>query len=514
MGLLGSGLRNGSPFYPGYEYTAPNLTAPTGLLTLASLMPNLGTTAGSSKKTKSTTDGDGETTSSIVPGTEGTRNTIINNLSTIDASISEVKSKIRQNFDKNKNATPEMAVAASSDLAKELGSLIALRNSTKAEISNSNQNLIDLENATSPYKEKDKAWTLGEMAMKEVNGLYMPVGSDDGENALTYGDVKNKAYEADNTYVDDNGVPRVKLVDYSGLSLGASQAGALDAKITKTYKDAKENQTAWGDLNVVPEGDLAGFIKGYKGSNNDTQLLTVATVIKSKLEAPEKADLAAQTVALAQNEKLNATEITKAGLTDSEIYALKKSVTDNGNLTSAELMAIAQAQAKVLAAKVKGDIGLYKDSTFTPMLEKGAYGSGKYDKGSIVVPQDMEEIASAFATPVRAAITNVVGNGYMYNLAKSDLQKKITSSITDVTGIETTSGESVKLNDTYNVDQLITDKYGNRKKAVVGLKGKDNYFQFLIDYEKVKSAVESAEESGSLVLDTKGLQTFDPTNYE
>lgn len=376
MALFGSGIQNGSPFYAGYEVSLPEApTQPTAFSSLANLLlkGKVGTEAtdGTTSSTDKTKIG-----STYVAGTDETRNKIVSNLETIDAGISSIKAKMRQQFDRKTNPTTEKAIASITALGldKQLGELIAARNNVKSVISQANQDLTDLI-ATEKAYEGDNQSAKTETALQKIGGVYVGAGTDDKGNFLTYGDLISKLKKADNTITDANGlVTGVKYTDYSPLTMGVSQRGALSTKIKDVLGATENNTRGYGKATLQ---DI-GTIKTYTGSTNDTALLNASNNIRSILTDPEKADLAAQTMDFVKKNK------NQSLLDENEVNAVKKSYTDPTNLTADELENVIQAQNKVLAKTVSGQLDSYRVSDYKESLAEGLYGQGEYDKKGVV----------------------------------------------------------------------------------------------------------------------------------
>ena len=98
--LFGNGLANGSPFYPGYEYTKPEISEPTGLLSLMTVMNKLGAETEYPKESSSTgTTGTGK--EEVLHATRGTGEYLTGQLNDVEAGISQQKSLMYSTFMKN-----------------------------------------------------------------------------------------------------------------------------------------------------------------------------------------------------------------------------------------------------------------------------------------------------------------------------------------------------------------------------------------------------------------------------
>lgn len=383
MPLLGNGLRNGSPFYPGYEYQAPNLVAPTGLLTLASLMPQgygTGARTSASKKKGETTEED--ETKTIIPGTLGTSADIKEKLDAIDASIASAKSKMYSKFTDTKNyPTKESAIEGVKEEYTQLQNLYAQKNNIKSLIPAANSDLQNLQTSLGDYTTNG---SLGEVAVKKVGDVFMSMGLDDNKKLKTYQNAFSDLNEANNIVesvdVDGNKTYAVKAGDYFTTS---KQKGAFNDEVSKILTTARASTVSGGT--VTPTGDLSNdayYINSVDYSSNKAAVDNAAKTLYDNLTTDAKADVSSQMYETVYGLKENETLKSKSGveiITTDELASIQKQI--NGeDLTGADYKNISSGIVKFAGAKIKDEVPTYYESQYKIAKTKASIGAGETKK--------------------------------------------------------------------------------------------------------------------------------------
>ena len=384
MALLGDGLLNGSPFYGGFELTDTKVEAPTGLMTFAELLPSLSTAGDTTTTTKKgTKEKEDETKSNklYIAGTKGTRNTLKTEFDNVEADIQTTLAQMQGQFDKTKNPTEEQALKSISALGldSQLRSLIAKKNQLLTTVSEANQDLQQAKSIDALYEKDIDAKQEIAVAPTGVKGVYLPIDVDEKGKPITYGKAIDKLFEADNTVVDnETGMVGVKSPEYSVYGMGVKQKGALTSKVEGELKNAAPNLTG---IDSEKLDEVTGFIKGWSDKNNYAQLLNAATNMKSKLNEAEQADLSAKTI------RFNIDNPENTLYSDEEKASITKSYNDKANMTKKDILNIANASDKYLASYVRKELPTYQKKQTVSTLEKGLYGSGKYEE-TIDIPSE------------------------------------------------------------------------------------------------------------------------------
>ena len=384
MALLGDGLLNGSPFYGGFELTDTKVEAPTGLMTFAELLPSLSTAGDTTTTTKKgTKEKEDETKSNklYIAGTKGTRNTLKTEFDNVEADIQTTLAQMQGQFDKTKNPTEEQALKSISALGLDtkLRSLIAKKNALMTTVSEANQDLQQAKSIDALYEKDIDAKQEIAVAPTGVKGVYLPIDVDEKGKPITYGKAIDKLFEADNTVVDnETGMVGVKSPEYSVYGMGVKQKGALTSKVEGELKNAAPNLTG---IDSEKLDEVTGFIKGWSDKNNYAQLLNAATNMKSKLNEAEQADLSAKTI------RFNIDNPENTLYSDEEKASITKSYNDKANMTKKDILNIANASDKYLASYVRKELPTYQKKETGSTLEKGLYGSGKYEE-TIDIPSE------------------------------------------------------------------------------------------------------------------------------
>ena len=385
MALLGDGLLNGSPFYGGFELTDTKVEAPTGLMTFAKLLPSLSTAGATTTTTKKgTKEKEDETKSNklYIAGTKGTRNTLKTEFDNVEADIQTTLAQMQGQFDKTKNPTEEQALKSISALGldSQLRSLIAKKNQLLTNISSANEDLQQANSINSLYEKDIDAKQEIAVAPTGVNGVYLPIDVDENGKPITYGKAISKLLEADNTIIDEEtGKVSVKSPEYSVYGMGVKQKGALPAKVDDIFKNASANLTG-ADSEKLDE--VTGFIKGWSSKDNYAQLLNASKNMKSKLEEAEQADLSAKTL------KFNIDNPDNTLYSDEEKASITKSYKDKANMTEQDILNISNATDKYLASYLRKELPTYQKKQTALKLEKGLYGSGKYEE-TVTIPGEV-----------------------------------------------------------------------------------------------------------------------------
>ena len=384
MALLGDGLLNGSPFYGGFELTDTKVEAPTGLMTFAKLLPSLSKAGDTTTTTKKgTKEKEDETKSNklYIAGTKGTRNTLKTEFDNVEADIQTTLAQMKGQFDKTKNPTEEQALKSISALGldSQLRSLIAKKNQLLTNISSANEDLQQANSINSLYEKDIDAKQEIAVAPTGVKGVYLPIDVDENGKPITYGKAISKLLEADNTIIDEEtGKVSVKSPEYSVYGMGVKQKGALPSKVDDIFKNASANLTG-ADSEKLDE--VTGFIKGWSSKDNYAQLLNASKNMKSKLGEAEQADLSARTL------KFNIDNPDNTLFSDEEKASITKSYKDKANMTEKDILNIANATDKYLASYVRKELPTYQKKQTASTLEKGLYGSGKYEE-TIDIPSE------------------------------------------------------------------------------------------------------------------------------
>ena len=385
MALLGDGLLNGSPFYGGFELTDTKVEAPTGLMTFAELLPSLSTAGDTTTTTKKETkEKEDETKSNklYIAGTKGTRNTLKTEFDNVESDIQTTLAQMQGQFDKTKNPTEEQALKSISALGldSQLRSLIAKKNQLLTTVSEANQDLQQAKSIDTLYEKDIDAKQEMAVAPTGVKGVYLPIDVDENGKPITYGKAISKLLEADNTIIDEEtGKVSVKSPEYSVYGMGVKQKGALTSKVEGELKKAVPNLTG-DDSEYLDE--VTGFIKGWSDKNNYDQLLNAATNMKSKLNEAEQADLSAKTI------RFNIDNPENTLYSDEEKASITKSYNDKANMTKKDILNIANASDKYLASYVRQELPTYQNKQTASTLEKGLYGSGKYEE-TVTIPGEV-----------------------------------------------------------------------------------------------------------------------------
>jgi len=385
MALLGDGLLNGSPFYGGFELTDTKVEAPTGLMTFAKLLPSLSTAGDTTTTTKKgTKEKEDETKSNklYIAGTKGTRNTLKTEFDNVEADIQTTLAQMQGQFDKTKNPTEEQALKSISALGldSQLRSLIAKKNQLLTTVSEANQDLQQAKSIDTLYEKDIDAKQEIAVAPTGVKGVYLPIDVDEKGKPITYGKAIDKLFEADNTVVDnETGMVGVKSPEYSVYGMGVKQKGALTSKVEGELKNAAPNLTG---IDSEKLDEVTGFIKGWSDKNNYDQLLNAATNMKSKLNEAEQADLSAKTI------RFNIDNPENTLYSDEEKASITKSYNDKANMTEKDILNIANATDKYLASYVRKELPTYQKKETGETLEKGLYGSGKYEE-TVTIPGEV-----------------------------------------------------------------------------------------------------------------------------
>lgn len=385
MALLGDGLLNGSPFYGGFELTDTKVEAPTGLMTFAKLLPSLSTAGDTTTTTKKgTKEKEDETKSNklYIAGTKGTRNTLKTEFDNVESDIQTTLAQMQGQFDKTKNPTEEQALKTITALGLDtkLRSLIAKKNALMTTVSEANQDLQKANSIDALYEKDIDAKQEIAVAPTGVKGVYLPIDVDEKGKPITYGKAIDKLFEADNTVVDnETGMVGVKSPEYSVYGMGVKQKGALTSKVEGELKNAAPNLTG-KDSEKLDE--VTGFIKGWSDKNNYDQLLNAATNMKSKLNEAEQADLSAKTI------RFNIDNPENTLYSDEEKASITKSYNDKANMTKKDILNIANASDKYLASYVRKELPTYQKKQTVSTLEKGLYGSGKYEE-TVTIPGEV-----------------------------------------------------------------------------------------------------------------------------
>ena len=385
MALLGDGLLNGSPFYGGFELTDTKVEAPTGLMTFAKLLPSLSTAGDTTTTTKKgTKEKEDETKSNklYIAGTKGTRNTLKTEFDNVEADIQTTLAQMQGQFDKTKNPTEEQALKTITALGLDtkLRSLIAKKNQLLTTVSEANQDLQQAKSIDNLYEKDIDAKQEIAVAPTGVKGVYLPIDVDEKGKPITYGKAIDKLFEADNTVVDnETGMVGVKSPEYSVYGMGVKQKGALTSKVEGELKNAAPNLTG---IDSEKLDEVTGFIKGWSDKNNYDQLLNAATNMKSKLNEAEQADLSAKTI------RFNIDNPENTLYSDEEKASITKSYNDKANMTEKDILNIANATDKYLASYVRKELPTYQKKQTVSTLEKGLYGSGKYEE-TVTIPGEV-----------------------------------------------------------------------------------------------------------------------------
>jgi len=471
MALFGDGLSNGSPFYGGYEFSETKLAEPTGLVTFANLFSKLPQSTSTTKDKD--TDGKRDYKKTYVTGTKGTRATLKTKLDDVETDIQNVLVQMRSQFDKTKNPTPDQALKTISSLGydKELRSLMAKKDNLISNISNANQDLQGVNAIDKLYDNDIQAKQ--EFAVAPISGIYVPIGSDDKGNPLTYGKSIDKLKEADNVVEDpETGTVSIKSPEYSVYGMGVKQAGALSKKIDDVMTNAAKNKTGVAGETL---DEVTGFIKGWDTTDNYNQLLNAAANMKGKLAEEHLADLSARTF------KYNLDNPNNILFDDVEKAAMTKALKERDNLTKEELTSISKAQDKYLASYVRKELPTYRNKETKSTMEKGLYGSGKFGETFDVKPEYSDFLLNEGKTTVRKKVqswdisgltgdkavkVSIARDTPLYNVITGEREKEIEKKGGDyyISRYEEVEGKNKKV-EPYVV---ITDSDGNIYRAKAG----------------------------------------------
>ena len=511
MALFGDGLLNGSPFYGGYEFSETKLAEPTGLVTFANLFSKLPQSTSTTKDKDTDTDGNIDYKKTYVTGTKGTRTTLKNKLDDVETDIQNVLVQMRSQFDKTKNPTPEQALKTISSLGydKELRSLMAKKNNLISNISSANQDLQEV-NAIDKLYVKD-IQAKQELAVAPISGIYVPIGSDDKGNPLTYGKSIDKLKEADNVVEDpETGTVSIKSPEYSVYGMGVKQAGALSKKIDDVMTNAAKNKTGAAGETL---DEVTGFIKGWDTTDNYNQLLNASANMKSKLAEEHLADLSARTF------KYNLDNPNNILFDDVEKAAMTKALKDRDNLTKEELTSISKAQDKYLASYVRKELPTYRNKETVETLEKGLYGSGKFAETVTIKPEINFFKINENGTPVYK-------DAYSWNTSGLTGEKAISITIARETdAFNTITGEKIKIPEgDYWISQYeeVKGKGEKYKPYVVVMSQNDNTKQYRIQatrnaFSSLRTAKIEFDESNINEeyrrYDLEEKKSFDDTDY-
>lgn len=511
MALFGDGLSNGSPFYGGYEFSETKLAEPTGLVTFANLFSKLPQSTSTTKDKDTDTDGNIDYKKTYVTGTKGTRTTLKNKLDDVETDIQNVLVQMRSQFDKTKNPTPEQALKTISSLGydKELRSLMAKKDNLISNISSANQDLQEV-NAIDKLYEKD-IQAKQELAVAPISGIYVPIGSDNKGNPLTYGKSIDKLKEADNVVEDpETGTVSIKSPEYSVYGMGVKQAGALSKKIDDVMTNAAKNKTGAAGETL---DEVTGFIKGWDTTDNYNQLLNASANMKSKLAEEHLADLSARTF------KYNLDNPNNILFDDVEKAAMTKALKDRDNLTKEELTSISKAQDKYLASYVRKELPTYRNKETKSTMEKGLYGSGKFAETVTIKPEINFFKINENGTPVYKDANS-------WNTSGLTGEKAISITIARETdAFNTITGEKIKIPEgDYWISQYeeVKGKGEKYKPYVVVMSQNDNTKQYRIQatrnaFSSLRTAKIKFDESNINEeyrrYDLEEKKSFDDTDY-
>jgi hypothetical protein len=368
MALLGNGINNGSPFYAGYEYQAPNLVKPTGLLTAASFMGKGVAAASTDEKTKKE-----DIDKTVVAGTLGTSKDLTALLNNTDASITQLKAQMRSKMANSKYSGNEM-IAEVKDEAQTLTSLYDQKHKLEAQLPAANTDLMRFNDSYEAHRTKG---ALGLPAMELVDGVYMPVGVNDKTKDLaTYED----AFAAKN---EESHLAATKDV-YGGISFGINtgtyyntpdQKDKFGIEVAAAYNNAKGtiNKSKWENpvgLNLTnPDKNTSAYLiqSGYYNDNNDAMQNVVKTLYEG-LSSDARADIAAKMSYDVFHGVKDGNVDMKTGLVGSDgkailepeqVVSINKIVNKTGTITDADKLNYKHGLLNYATAKIQGQLPSY-----------------------------------------------------------------------------------------------------------------------------------------------------------
>ena len=394
MALLGNGIENGSPFYAGYTYQAPNVTAPTGLIDAAAFVGkgyDVGAGAGASATSETTKKGKDEVT--LVPGLLATSKDIKDELDDVDASMAAVKAKMSTKLIGHNNPNEYGSIVK--EEGQQLSQLYAKRSQLQSLLEPSNTEVSRYNETYKSYADKTND-SLGETAvMPAGDGTFVSAGKGKlTDYSKFFNDINNTSslkkstdvYNATNYSIQPNDLPNTP-----------TQKGAFIKQSTKLFGDAKENvnKTKWENPNIDMNNvdQLTGAYAIYSGakSSNIDALKSAANIMYENLDNDAKADITAQMLnAVSQDGDMTKGLISstnkKVILSPEQVKAVKNQIKGD----SYDKSEYKQAIANYAAARITDQIPTYtktETENESSVSDAGVTAAGRAKAPIILKPE-------------------------------------------------------------------------------------------------------------------------------